>query len=106
MFWSSFDGSDPLPGRHAPDLPETRLPVSRVSAVETCCVLARRPQAIPQWMCSASSGTTTQPCLRSSQTETCGGGKAGSAKAPTGIAIRSSESPRYRRRWHRIADRS
>jgi hypothetical protein len=28
-------------------------------------------------MCSVSSGTATQPCLRSSQTEICGGGKAG-----------------------------
>jgi hypothetical protein len=35
-------------------------------------------------MCPASSGTTTQPCLRSSQTETGGGGKAESAKAAAG----------------------
>lgn len=61
-------------------------------AIRTSLVIRRRAQAVPQWMCSASSGTTTQPCLRSSQTENVGGGKAGSAKAPTGIAISSSEA--------------
>lgn len=38
-------------------------------------------------MCSASSGTLTQPCFRVSYTENTGGGKLGSANAPTGTAM-------------------
>lgn len=41
-------------------------------------------------MHSMSAGIVTQRCIRSSYTENAGAGKAGSANAPTGMAMLSS----------------
>lgn len=47
----------------------------------------------PQGQCSSSPVTSTQSCLRSSQTEKRGIAKKGSSKAPTGMATSPSNFP-------------
>ena len=43
-------------------------------------------------MCSMAAGRPTQLCIRSSYTENAGSGKAGSAKAPTGMTTAPGSS--------------